>query len=27
MEVFYNQQRMHSAIGYAAPAEFERAAA
>ena len=27
IEVFYNQQRMHSAIGYAAPAEFERAAA
>lgn len=26
IEVFYNQQRMHSAIGYAAPAEFERAA-
>ena len=27
IEVFYNQHRMHSAIGYAAPAEFERAAA
>ncbi|NVJ21995.1 IS3 family transposase [Myxococcus sp. AM011] len=27
IEVFYNQQRLHSAIGYAAPAEFERAAA
>jgi len=27
IEVFYNQQRMHSAIGYTAPAEFERAAA
>jgi len=27
IEVFYNQERMHSAIGYAAPAEFERAAA
>jgi len=26
VEVFYNQQRMHSAIGYASPAEFERAA-
>jgi len=26
IEVFYNQQRMHSAIGYASPAEFERAA-
>jgi len=25
IEVFYNQQRMHSAIGYASPAEFERA--
>jgi len=25
IEVFYNQQRMHSAIGYAAPAEFEKA--
>ncbi|WP_425538011.1 IS3 family transposase [Myxococcus stipitatus] len=27
IEVFYNQQRMHSAIGYLAPAELERAAA
>jgi transposase InsO family protein len=27
IEVFYNQQRIHSAIGYAAPAEFEKAAA
>ncbi len=26
VEVFYNQKRRHSAIGYAAPAEFERAA-
>jgi transposase InsO family protein len=25
IEVFYNQQRMHSAIGFVAPAEFERA--
>jgi putative transposase len=25
IEVFYNQQRMHSAIGYASPAEFEAA--
>jgi putative transposase len=24
IEVFYNQQRMHSSIGYASPAEFER---
>ncbi len=24
IEVFYNQQRRHSSIGYAAPAEFER---
>ncbi|NBD12377.1 IS3 family transposase [Corallococcus sp. Z5C101001] len=27
IEVFYNQQRMHSAIVYASPAQFERAAA
>jgi putative transposase len=26
IEVFYNQQRMHSSIGYMSPAEFERAA-
>jgi putative transposase len=26
IEVFYNQQRSHSAIGYVSPAEFERAA-
>ncbi len=26
IEVFYNEQRIHSAIGYASPAEFERAA-
>jgi hypothetical protein len=26
IEGFYNQQRMHSAIGYASPAEFEKAA-
>jgi putative transposase len=26
IEVFYNQQRRHSAIGYVSPAEFERAA-
>jgi transposase InsO family protein len=26
IEVFYNQQRTHSAIGYVSPAEFERAA-
>jgi len=26
IEVFYNQQRMHSSIGYLSPAEFERAA-
>jgi putative transposase len=25
IEVLYNQQRMHSAIGYASPADFERA--
>jgi transposase InsO family protein len=25
IEIFYNQERMHSAIGYTAPAEFERA--
>jgi transposase InsO family protein len=25
IEVFYNQQRLHSSIGYASPAEFERA--
>jgi transposase InsO family protein len=25
IEVFYNQKRMHSSIGYATPAEFERA--
>lgn len=24
IEVFFNQQRMHSAIGYMSPAEFER---
>jgi putative transposase len=24
IEVFYNQQRRHSAIGYVGPAEFER---
>jgi len=23
-EVFYNQRRIHSSIGYVAPAEFER---
>lgn len=27
IEVFYNQQRRHSAIGYISPAEYERAAA
>jgi putative transposase len=27
IEAFYDQQRMHSAIGYASPAEFERAVA
>ena len=26
IEVFYNQQRSHSAIGYVSPAEFERTA-
>ena len=26
IEVFYNQQRRHSSIGYASPAQFERAA-
>jgi transposase InsO family protein len=26
IEVFYNQQRRHSAIGYKSPAEYERAA-
>jgi putative transposase len=26
IEIFYNQQRLHSSIGYASPAEFERAA-
>jgi putative transposase len=26
IEVFYNQQRMHSSLGYLSPAEFERAA-
>jgi transposase InsO family protein len=25
IEVFYNQQRMHTSIGYMSPAEFERA--
>jgi transposase InsO family protein len=25
IEVFYNQARMHSSLGYASPAEFERA--
>ena len=24
IEVFYNQQRRHSAIGYVSPAEYER---
>ncbi|MBU8900358.1 IS3 family transposase [Corallococcus sp. M34] len=27
IEVFYNQHRIHSTIGYAAPAEVDRAAA
>jgi transposase InsO family protein len=27
IEVFYNQQRRHSAIGYISPAEYERTAA
>ena len=27
IEVFYNQQRMHSTLGYVSPAEFERAGA
>jgi transposase InsO family protein len=26
IEVFYNQQRRHSVLGYLSPAEFERAA-
>jgi putative transposase len=26
IEVFYNQERMHSSIDYMSPAEFERAA-
>lgn len=26
IEVFYNQQRRHSTLGYASPAEYERAA-
>ena len=25
IECFYNQQRLHSSIGYMSPAEFERA--
>ena len=27
IEVFYNQQRRHSTLGYVSPAEFERMAA
>lgn len=26
IEVFYNQQRMHSALGYESPASYERSA-
>jgi len=26
IEVFYNQKRRHSSLGYATPAEYERAA-
>jgi transposase InsO family protein len=25
IEIFYNQQRMHSTLGYVSPAEYERA--